>query len=436
MALLVGSADRSIGQVKDAAKGAPSSATAQKSAAEARQNELRARLKALQQSLERSEAERVEARDALAESEAAISQANRSIHDLQQQADDIQRRIATLERERQRVEADAARSRERLATIVRSRARLDRESQWRALLSGENPNQIGRDRVYYGYLARAEADSIAQLDHQRDRIAELVASQKDEARQLAATTDAQQKARSVLQTKQQERQAVLAKIADRLKTQRKEVEAAQRDAQRLDGLIAKLSQLLADEQRRERDRRAAAAAAAERERKAAQAARANGTAPPPEVARTEPARTAPEASIPVYEGNGEFEAGRGRMRWPVAGQLDGRFGAPMPGSSGRATYKGWFIRASQGTEVHAVAAGRVVFADWLRGFGNLLIVDHGDQYLTIYGGNESLYKQAGQLVRNGETIATVGSTGGTDQTGLYFEMRHRGEPFDPARWLR
>jgi septal ring factor EnvC (AmiA/AmiB activator) len=125
---------------------------------------------------------------------------------------------------------------------------------------------------------------------------------------------------------------------------------------------------------------------------------------------------------------------RGQLRLPVRGELTRRFGAPR-GAAGTET-KGVFIRAPEGREVRAIAGGRVVYADWMRGFGNLLIVDHGEAYLSIYANNESLLKQAGEAVTAGEAIATTGSSGGNEETGLYFEMRHLGRAFDPLRWVK
>ena len=110
-----------------------------------------------------------------------------------------------------------------------------------------------------------------------------------------------------------------------------------------------------------------------------------------------------------------------------------RFGAKR--SEGGPQWKGLFIRAASGQDVRVVAAGRVVFAEWMRGFGNLLIVDHGGGYLTIYGNNESVLKAVGDEVRTGDTVATVGATGGSPESGLYFEIRRQGKPFDPLKWV-
>jgi len=132
--------------------------------------------------------------------------------------------------------------------------------------------------------------------------------------------------------------------------------------------------------------------------------------------------------------NEAFSALRGRLSLPVRGELIGRFGAPR-GAAGTEA-KGVFIRAPEGQPVRAIARGQVVYADWMRGFGNLLIVDHGEAYLSIYANNESLLKQVGQSVAIGEPIATTGASGGNEETGLYFELRHLGRAFDPLRWVK
>ena len=132
--------------------------------------------------------------------------------------------------------------------------------------------------------------------------------------------------------------------------------------------------------------------------------------------------------------SGLFSRMKGSLRLPVRGELAGRFGTPR--TEGGVSGKGVFIRAQEGEQVRAVGAGRVVYADWMRGFGNLLIVDHGEAYLSIYGNNESLLKQTGDTVNLGEPLATVGQSGGSEQTGLYFELRHLGRPFDPLGWVK
>ncbi|HEX4927204.1 MAG TPA: peptidoglycan DD-metalloendopeptidase family protein [Burkholderiales bacterium] len=127
--------------------------------------------------------------------------------------------------------------------------------------------------------------------------------------------------------------------------------------------------------------------------------------------------------LPPAPGEKKFSRLRGHLPLPVRGEPIGRFG-------------GLFIRAPQGQPVRAVARGRVVYADWMRGFGNLLILDHGENYLSIYANNEALLKQVGDIVEAGEPLAVTGSSGGNEETGLYFEMRHLGRPFDPRKWVQ
>ena len=128
-----------------------------------------------------------------------------------------------------------------------------------------------------------------------------------------------------------------------------------------------------------------------------------------------------------------FRELKGRLKLPVIGELANRYGSPRADSG--LSWKGLFIAARDGQEVRSVAPGRVVFADWLRGFGNLIILDHGGGYMSLYGNNDSLYREVGDEVKAGDPIATVGATGGNSQTGLYFELRFQGKPFDPLSWV-
>ena len=118
---------------------------------------------------------------------------------------------------------------------------------------------------------------------------------------------------------------------------------------------------------------------------------------------------------------------------PVKGDISNKFGETRPDST--VLWKGLFIKSAGGQPVKVVAAGRVVFADWLRGFGNLIIVDHGNAYMSLYGDNETLYKQVGDELKGGDIIATVGNSGGNSDSGLYFELRHESHPLDPMKWL-
>lgn len=118
----------------------------------------------------------------------------------------------------------------------------------------------------------------------------------------------------------------------------------------------------------------------------------------------------------------------------MRGKLVNTFGGQRSGK--HITWKGLFIQAPKGSDVKAISGGRIVFADWLRGFGNLIILDHGNNYMSLYGNNTTLHKQVGDMILGGDTIATVGNSDGNANSGLYFELRHRGKPFDPLTWIK
>ena len=227
--------------------------------------------------------------------------------------------------------------------------------------------------------------------------------------------------------------------------QRKEAGNIERNEHRLSTLVDKLGALIAEQRKKEaaaaekRRQERLARAKAERERKLAQSAKPGKIGKPdnPDAIEDDeppPATTlarnelTPDAGMP----DGAFVALRGRLRLPIAGDLIARYGSKRGDGP---SWKGLFIRAPEGTEVKAIAGGRVVFSDWLRGFGNLIIIDHGSQYLTIYGNNQSVLKRAGDVVKSGDIIASTGNSGGNDQSGLYFEMRHDGRAFDPLGWV-
>ena len=129
-----------------------------------------------------------------------------------------------------------------------------------------------------------------------------------------------------------------------------------------------------------------------------------------------------------------FASLKGKLNLPVRGKLLNSFGGQRSGK--HVTWKGLFIQSPSGNDVKAISEGRVVFADELRGFGNLIILDHGNGYMSLYGNNETLHKQVGNIIRGGDTIATVGNSGGNPDSGLYFELRHKGKPFDPLTWIK
>lgn len=427
---------------------APVGLRAQKEAPTAAINERRSdlkevqeRIRELQREIARSEESRDDALDALRESERTISDSQRHLRELSAARAAAESELAHITEAGRRLEASIRSQQAELEKLL-TRYYIGGQAQGlRHLLSGNDPNQLARDLYYLKQLSRSEADLIGKL---RDSLAEqrTLLDQAKTTRDALAEIESEQKSEIArLAEQRKKRKTMLAELSEKLRDQRREVGNLKRDEARLTRLIDGLAELarkqaaaaekarrlaqLAEEKRRQQEAAAKAAADA-----------APGETPPPrpESPAREPAPVARVDEVPqALPAGTPFAQLRGRMRLPVRGELMNRFGTPR--ADGGSSWRGVFIRSAAGSEVRAVAGGRIAFADWLRGFGNLVIVDHGDDYMSIYGYNESLLRGVGEIVHGGDAIASVGNSGGSEESGLYFELRHRGQPIDPMRWV-
>ena len=372
--------------------------------------QLRSRIEALQKQISGSEESRSEAADALRESERAISDANRELAGLEQSSRTVAQRAEALRGESTKASGALSEQQAVLSRLLYQQHVQHAGAQpeaLRLLLSGENPNSITRELHYLSYVSRARADALRAL---RDNIATLK-SLGDEAAAKAAEIKAiateQINQRKRLEDEKRKHAGVLSRLSRDIQRQRQEVGAMQRNETRLTHLIEQLARIVT---------------------------RTPAARPKPVPA---PTTTPRQRNDRVPEPNtlaGAFSQLRGQLALPVRGELAGRFGSPR--NDGGLTWKGLLLAAKGGESVRAVAAGRVVYADWLRGFGNLLIIDHGESYMSLYGYNETLLKRIGDEIHGGDVVATVGNSGGGTESGLYFELRHQGKPFDPMTWIK
>jgi septal ring factor EnvC (AmiA/AmiB activator) len=382
--------------------------------------ELRARIERLKTSIADAEETRAEARDALRESERAISEANRQLHNLTQDRQAARSELAQLGGETRRIETELAQRQEAIGRMLTVRYLNGEADYLKLLVSGADPNQTARELHYYSYISRAQAELIRALRASLARMQDLQEQTREKTAELARIEASQKSERNRLSKEQSARKGVLDKVSARLREQRRQVRGLERDESRLSRLVEELGKVLAEQALKSRTLR-----------REPQRDSRSDKAPSSPDAGGRPVTPAPNALADPPATS--FAALKGSLRLPVRGTLAGRFGSARP--DGGPTWKGLFIRANPGLEVRAVAPGRVVFSEWMRGFGNLLILDHGEGYLTIYGNNEAVLKQVGDTVRSGDTVATTGASGGSSESGLYFEARHEGRPFDPLKWL-
>lgn len=408
--------------------------------------ELRSRIEGLRKELSNSEEDKAGAGDRLRESERQISRLQRELHELGDQRGQLEKKLKNLNQQSEDLGNTLAEQQAQLEKLLYRQYLRGSPDSLQMLLNGNDPNQMARDLHYLSAIAQTRAELMGGIKTTLDRKKALAADVKERGAELAEIEAEQQKRHADLDKQRQEHQALYAQISSKVSAQRKEIGSLQRDEKRLTNLIDRLSKILAAEAEKaaraaraaEAARIAAAARAAEAARAAAQHKDKPGAGERQEIARPAPepelARPRPSEAENRYEpmpSDGSFVRQRGNLRLPVRGAVAGRFGADREGGG---TWRGLFIKAASGGEVKAIAGGRVVFAEWMRGFGNLLIIDHGDAYLSIYGYNDSLLKQVGQAVKGGDTIATVGNSGGNPESGLYFELRHKGQPIDPMKW--
>ncbi len=430
-----------------AAQAAPSSASLPLSTAPQQQNlqSVRKEIDNLKRDLAQKQAVQQEAKSAIQESEQAIAQTNQVIAKLENKQNNSAQQLADLRQQVQTTAHKLAETRQRVAQMLARQYKSGDHDAMKLMLNADDPNQTSRDMVYYQHIAKAQQQMVTQLISHQHELEALTYQLEQELARLDALSNHKSREKNALLNSKSNKLAQLNKIAGEIQAGQSRLGKLQEDEKRLTNLIAQINQEI--ERRRqeairkaaeERKARQAAALAAkkenERRRKLAENARKQGK-PVPEVARKSVPVPVEKPVAEVADGSASgkaFASLQGRMKMPVSGQLAGRFGSAR---SEGTSWKGVFIKTAPGQPVHAVADGNVVYADALRGFGNAVIVDHGGNYLTVYTGLSAIGKSVGSTVKAGETL---GNTGALDsgESGLYFEIRHMGQPLNPQTWVR
>lgn len=310
-----------------------------------------------------------------------VAQLKKTNRKLKQQ----QRRLQKLYRDKQKKEEHINKQQALLGQQLRTAYMIGRQEYLKLLLNQQDPAALSRVMVYYDYFNKART---ARIEQTLEAIAKLedIKQQIEKQNQVLTQIKQQQLTeKQQLEASYQQRAAVVARLKKELSGKDKQLSQLLENEQQLQALLAVIREVM------------------------------------PEMLNI------PDKSLP-------FARLKGHLTWPAAGNIKSLFGRKRGG--GRLTWNGILIKAKTGREVHAISRGRVAYADWLRGYGMLLILDHGDGYMSLYGHNQSLFKETGDWVEAGEVIATMGNSGGQEQSGLYFEIRHNGRPTNPAKWCR
>jgi len=372
--------------------------------------------------------------EAQAQGVEALNQVLQQLQQIQQQTKQAQEKTAQLQSQTQTEQAelkkDFAQHQDLLAEIeselVAQRGQADQAQADEARLGALVEGLEAEIKAHRAAERAAAQEAARQAAEQARQAAE------DEAQQLRRQSEEQaqqarrEQAQAAEQARQREQQEAL-RLARQLRIGQQGVREG--DLAQAPSLEELKAQRRRDEAPKIREERIEPAPSADTDADAgADAQRPAETAKAPQSSKETAA--APSASTPAPAQANGLQKG---APMPAQGVIQGRFGAERPDGG---TWRGIIIQASEGSPARAIAAGEVVYADWLSGFGNLLIIDHGQGYLTVYGHNQSLLKQVGEQVRTGDEVARVGATGGQVEAGLYFEIRHQGQPVNPQLWLK
>jgi septal ring factor EnvC (AmiA/AmiB activator) len=352
---------------------------------EAKLQQLRQRIQAVKQELAGMRGERDAQQQALEKTEKEIGNVTAELRRLERQAGEARDKILDLKQQRDSEQESLQAMRTALAMELRAAYITGRQERIKLLLNQEDPAFLGRMLVYHGYFSRARALRIGDMRTALARLDDIEQALLAQQVEIDRLQTEQRDKSTLLAAEQEKRRTILAGLQAGVKEKTSELSVLEKDEQRLQQLVQSLQQALVD----------------------------------------------------VPAASGQYKSLRelkGKLRWPVAGEIARRYGSTQ--AAGKISSRGVQIASAAGTDVHAIARGRVVFADWLRGFGLLLIIDHGGGYMSLYGHNSSLYKEAGESVDGAEVIAAVGNSGGMSQTGLYLELRKNGRPFDPGPWFK
>lgn len=378
----------------------------------------------LQKLLKQIEQEKSTVQKQLQTTESEMGQLEKQVDSLQQEIDRSEAELERLNEEKTTLEGARIEQQRLIGIQARAAYQSGRQEYLKLLLNQQNPEKFSRTLTYYDYLSKARFEQVANFNETLSQLANVEAGIEAQQATLAKQQDGLKERRAQLAEVSKERQLALAKLDRDYSSRDQKLKARKQEQAQLERVLKTIEETLARQAREAEQARQRALALAREEQSRRQQA---GSAAP--------AATGPTVSSAGGNFGGPFASAKGKLPWPVDGRLVARYGTPRGGDA-RTKWDGVLIGAALGSQVRAVHGGRVVFADWLRGAGLLVILDHGNGYLTLYGHNQSLLRDAGEIVKAGDPIATVGTSGGQESAALYFAIRQQGRPSDPAQWCR
>ncbi|MBV1884424.1 MAG: peptidoglycan DD-metalloendopeptidase family protein [Pseudomonadales bacterium] len=345
--------------------------------------QVKKRINTVKKAMRKQQAKLSKAQKALKKTEVSIGKINTKLHKVKVSRKQSETKIRELEAQNKVLQLAKANQQTVLAKDIKASFTQKRQEYIKLLLNQQNPEKFARMLRYYDYFHNARADRIIGYKNTLKEIEDIAVKMEAESLELERLNASLKKQKLQLAGKLKKRKKALKAVKLSLKSKDAKLKQLKGNQSQVEDLLIKIQKALDD--------------------------------------------------IPTQLNKSAFHTRKGKLNWPTKGRLTHRFGSRR--AQGKLKWQGVIIRAAAGNSVQAVHGGRVVFSDWLIGFGLLIIVDHGGGYLSLYGHNASLLKEPGEWVEGGETLATVGNSGGREEYGLYFEIRRKGKPTNPIRWM-
>jgi septal ring factor EnvC (AmiA/AmiB activator) len=369
-------------------------------------SDIQEKIQALKKELDNNQEAHKDATDALKDSETAISAANKKLRDINQKQNKNKNALNSLKKQSLSLNENLGQQQQRLSALLRQQYMHGGQSYSQLILQNKNPSEIARDVKYFSYIAKEHAKVIDDMQSNLVKVKELNDKTAAALQEVADLKAKQEAEKQELVQQKQEKSKVVKSLSKQITAQRNEIDKLKRDEKNLSNLVERLAKIIPKKIKKPVKKKSGK--------------------------QVDEESVSNEATPTNTFSGSSFAALKGKLHLPVRGDVTNRFGSAREDTG--VTWKGLFIKATEGNDVKSVADGRVVFADWMRGFGNLIIVDHGDGYMSLYGNNQATLKQVGEEVNAGDAIASVGNSGGNESNGLYYELRRQSKPFDPLSW--
>ena len=360
------------------------SASPSQKEAEQKLSKVQEQIRSSQKKLEKQRGELGNLEKQLREAEQNIGELNQKLKDTEASLKNSQKKIAALQSEEKQLQKALSKHQRILYAQIRSEYQYGGQQKLKLMLNQEQPEKLGRDLIYYDYLHRARLSEMNKATQILQSVNQVQAEILQEEQRSRATQQNLLNEKAALEKAQGKRKTAISALNNSVSSEKQKLANLAGDEKELKGLIEKLRTALAD--------------------------------------------------IPVIDQNQGFSKSKGSLYWPVVGTPSNKFGQKRNAARNKLKWQGVFIPSNEGNNVRSIYHGRVAFAEWMRGLGLLVIVDHGGGYMSLYGHNQSLFKQVGEWVNAGEILANVGNSGGNNKAGLYFEIRKQGSPLNPAKW--